>query len=65
MVDGSVEDDPDGHEQGKRCHKPFFYELPCAAISFLVYLQVVAEVEVHDICVDQAERSYSQETLQR
>ena len=43
------------HEQGKRCHKPFFRELPRAAIFFLVYLQVVAEVDVQDTRVDQAE----------
>ena len=43
------------HEQGKRCHKPFFRELPRAAIFFLVYLQVVAEVQVQDTRVDQAE----------
>lgn len=46
-VDGSAEDDPEDHEQAKPCHKPFFCEHPCAAIVFLLYLQVVAEVEVH------------------
>lgn len=38
IVDGSVKNDPNDHEQGKRCHKPFFRELPCATIFFLIYL---------------------------
>lgn len=38
IVDGSVKNDPNDHEQGKRCHKPFFCELPCATIFFLIYL---------------------------
>lgn len=38
IVDGCVKDDPNDHEQGKRCHKAFFCELPRAAIFFLIYL---------------------------
>lgn len=43
------------HEQGKGGHKAFLGELPRAAVLLLINLQVVAEVEVQDSRIDEAE----------